>query len=173
MNRKLMKGRPFFVFVVLIYFASCMDSPDIPSREEQLQVDIAAIDAYLEANNITAVEHTSGLRYVIHTEGTGSTITVDSCVTTNYKGMLMSNGSKFDENTNISFPLAYLIEGWQVGLSLMQQGDSVTLYIPSVMGYGYYGAPPTIPGNSNLIFGIKVVDVGRTYKNEGAKGKCE
>lgn len=155
--------------------SACLDDgPKMPDPAVQLQHDIEAIDAYLDANNVDAIPHSSGIRYVIHQQGSGSTITADSCVVTNYKGMLLATGTKFDENTNLALPLKGLIAGWQIGVPLLKEGDSATFYIPSGLGYGYYGYPPAIPSNANLIFGIKVVSVGRTYKSSPApKGSCD
>lgn len=145
---------------------SCLDTgPDIPSYEEQLQRDIAAIDSYLAGKNITPQIHSSGLRYVIHRDVTGKRPTIDSCVTAAYEGRLMSNEQKFDGSSSASFPLGGVIEGWRIGIPLLDEGDSATLYIPSVMGYGYYGYQPTIPSNANLIFHVAVKKVGSTYNS--------
>ena len=145
---------------------SCLDSgPDIPSFEEQLQKDISAIDSYLAANNITALQDNSGLRYVILRTGTGNQPTIDSCETANYQGKLLTSGQEFDKGANISFLLNGVIDGWKIGIPLLHEGDSATLYIPSGLAYGYYGYPPEIPSNANLIFHVAVNKVGKTYKS--------
>ncbi|HEU5147854.1 MAG TPA: FKBP-type peptidyl-prolyl cis-trans isomerase, partial [Chryseosolibacter sp.] len=69
-----------------------------------------------------------------------------------------------DKGTNISFPLNSVIDGWRIGIPLLTVGDSATLYIPSGYAYGYYGYPPEIPSNANLIFNVAVKNVGQTYK---------
>ena len=141
---------------------SCLDSdPHIPDFDEQLKKDITAIDQYLATNNITAQQHSSGLRYVIHRNGTGTQPTIDSCVVANYAGKFLSNGQTFDQANNIGFPLNGVIDGWRIGIPLLHEGDSATLYIPSGLGYGYYGYPPTIPSNANLIFNVGVKKVGK------------
>ena len=76
----------------------------------------------------------------------------------------MSDGSEFDSGKNISFPLTSVIDGWKIGIPLLDVGDSATLYIPSGLAYGYYGYPPEIPGNANLIFNVGLTKVGTTYK---------
>lgn len=145
---------------------SCMDSgPEVPDFNAQLEKDIAAIDSYLASKNITAEQHSSGLRFKIHTTGSGNEPTVDSCVTANYKGLLMAGETEFDKGTNVSFPLGQVIEGWRIGIPLLQEGDSATLYIPSGLGYGYYGYPPEIPSNANLIFHVAIKKVGRSYNS--------
>lgn len=158
-----------FFAVLSLIVASCMsnDNEDIPDFNEQLQRDIAAIDSYLAANNISGViQDNSGIRYVIHFDSVGGAKpTVDSCVTANYRGLLMANGQEFDKGTGISFPLSGVIEGWRIGIPLLNEGDSATLYIPSGYAYGYYGFPPEIPSNSNLIFNVGVKEVGEVYKS--------
>ena len=167
MSMKLVNVIKGGLAVLPFVVASCMmnDDGDIPDFNEQLQSDIAAIDNYLATNNIDAIEHSSGIRYVIWHDSTGTnSATIDSCVTTNYSGRLMSNGVEFDKGTNISFPLGGVIDGWRIGIPLLTVGDSATLYVPSGFAYGYYGYPPEIPSNANLIFNVAVKNVGQTYK---------
>jgi FKBP-type peptidyl-prolyl cis-trans isomerase len=155
------------VVVIPFILSSCNLNNDsnIPDFDEQLQKDVAAIDSYLASNNITAVQDSSGVRYVIHTATALKKPTLDSCVTSNYLGKLLLDGSKFDEGVNASFRLGQVIEGWQIAIPFLHEGDSATLYIPSGLAYGYYGYPPAIPGNSNLIFNVGIVKVGSLYKS--------
>lgn len=153
--------------VLPFVLASCMmnESEDFPDFNEQLQSDVAAIDNYLSSNNINAIEDVSGIRYVLHFDSVGGTKpTIDSCVTASYSGRLLSTGAEFDKGTNISFPLGGVIDGWKIGIPLLNEGDSATLYIPSGLAYGYHGYPPEIPSNANLVFHVAVKKVGRTYK---------
>ena len=161
--------RTFVVFFVVLPFmiGACMmnDSEDFPDPQEQMATDIAKIDSYLASKNITAVQHSTGIRYVIHHDEAGDNKpTIDSCVTANYVGKLLSTEQKFDEGKNVSFPLNAVIDGWRIGVPLLSVGDSATFYIPSGLGYGYYGFPPEIPGNAILIFHVGLTKVGKTYK---------
>lgn len=158
-----------FSFGVLLTFFSCFKQEDIPTFEEQLERDLAAIDAYLAQNSITALQDPNNLiRYVIHEEGDGSSPGLSNCVTTSYKGKLF-NGNVFDQNSNISFPLNGVIAGWQVGMQQLNKGDSATLYIPSGLAYGRQGVG-SIPGNANLIFDVRLKNIGTVYNN--ATGSC-
>ncbi|MBL7843736.1 MAG: FKBP-type peptidyl-prolyl cis-trans isomerase [Cyclobacteriaceae bacterium] len=158
-----------FSFGVLLTFFSCFKQEDIPTFEEQLERDLAAIDAYLAQNSITALQDPNNLiRYVIHEEGDGSSPGLSNCVTTSYKGKLF-NGNVFDQNSNISFPLNGVIAGWQVGMQQLNKGDSATLYIPSGLGYGRQGIG-SIPGNANLIFNVRLKNIGTVYNN--STGSC-
>lgn len=169
MRKGVFKFTAAFFAILPFIIASCMDTEsDVPDFNEQLQKDLAAIDAYIVANNIENVEQdTDGLlRYVIHrAPGTGIKPTIDSCVTANYAGKLMTTGTEFDKGTNISFPIGGVIDGWKIGIPLLHVGDSATLYIPSGLAYGYYGYPPDIPKNANLIFNVGLTKVGSDYKS--------
>ena len=132
---------------------------------EQLQADIAAIDTYLAENSIAAIQDERGIRVVIHRDEAGNSPTIDSCVTTNYRGEFLVNGETFDQGNNISFPLAQVIDGWKIGLPLLSEGDSATIYIPSGLGYGYDGYQPEIPSNANLVFHVGLKKVGQIYNS--------
>lgn len=165
---KLRFLHPAIGFLALLPFilASCLKSEEEgPDFNAQLQKDIQTIDNYLASNNIIAVEDISGLRYVLHDDTTTHKPTIDSCVTANYRGLFLSTGVKFDEGVGVSFPLNGVIDGWKIGIPLLDEGDSATLYIPSGYGYGYYGYPPEIPSNANLIFNVSVKKIGNSYKS--------
>jgi FKBP-type peptidyl-prolyl cis-trans isomerase FkpA/FKBP-type peptidyl-prolyl cis-trans isomerase FklB len=51
-----------------------------------------------------------------------------------------------------------LIQGWQIGFTLLNKGSKATLYVPSSLGYGPNGYPPSIPANANLVFEIELID---------------
>lgn len=161
---RLMTG---VLLVLPISITSCMmNETEVPDFNKQLQSDLATIDNYLATNNITAQQDPDGLvRYVIYRDSTDTDKpTVDSCVTATYAGKLLSNGQEFDNGENISFPLSQVIVGWQVAIPLLNEGDSAAIYIPSGLAYGYYGSPPAIPSNANLIFHVALNKVGSTYK---------
>ncbi len=174
MRRGLIKFTKGLLAILPFIGASCMinSDGDIPDFNQQLQKDIAAIDSYLAANNIIALKDNSGLRYLILRSGTGNQPTIDSCVTSNYQGILMSSGLQFDKGTNISFPLVGVIDGWKIGIPLLHEGDSATLYIPSGLAYGFIGIEPEIPKNANLIFHIGLKKVGRTYRTSNSVSSC-
>ncbi|WP_018127297.1 FKBP-type peptidyl-prolyl cis-trans isomerase [Balneola vulgaris] len=128
--------------------------------QAQLESDIAAIDAYIEENQIQNVQtDPTGIRYVITTEGSGTAPDLCSTVGVNYVGKLMSNGNIFDESDRtVAFPLSNLIAGWQIGIPKIKSGGSITLYIPSGYAYGPRQVG-SIPANSNLIFEIDLIGV--------------
>ncbi|MCU0418887.1 MAG: FKBP-type peptidyl-prolyl cis-trans isomerase, partial [Cyclobacteriaceae bacterium] len=138
---------------------SCFQQPEIPSFEDQLNADIAAIDAHLAANNITAIQHESGLRYVVVEEGSGPKPTLANTVRVTYTGKLLSNGQVFDQRTQpIEFALQNLIVGWQIAFPLLNVGTQATLYIPSGYCYGRAGSD-RIPPNAILIFDVELLAI--------------
>jgi FKBP-type peptidyl-prolyl cis-trans isomerase len=152
---------------LLFATASCSDNggcnqkPNTAVNQDQLQLDIEKIENYLTENNIEAEVHESGLRYVINEPGDGKTATLCDQITISYQGRLMSDGSVFDDSDgkNVAFPLSRLIIGWQVGIPLIEEGGSITLYVPSSYGYGSRGAGDDIPPNANLIFEVSLARV--------------
>lgn len=124
--------------------------------------EVASLQAYITNNSITATQHSSGLFYTVTNPGSAITPTGCSAVTVKYVGRL-TNGSVFDDsnliNANgITFALAQLISGWQIGIPVIQKGGTITLYIPPSLGYGGT-ASSMIPANSILIFNIELVNV--------------
>lgn len=85
-----------------------------------------------------------------------------SIVTCHYKGSLI-NGKVFDNSFERSCPEAFrvneLISGFQIALVNMSVGDHWIVYIPSEAGYGPRGAGSDIPGNSTLVFEIKLLAI--------------
>lgn len=155
----------------LLLAVSCFPEPtkfctqEVPStiwtslNQTQLQADITAIDAFLDAIPQVAVEHPSGIRYVIVQAGTGNGPCLESLMSVKYTGKLLSDGSVFDSSsTPVSFNLNRLIIGWQIGLLKANKGTKMTLYIPSGLAYGSSSPSQAIPANSNLIFEIELVD---------------
>ena len=73
--------------------------------------------------------------------------------------LIADNGKQFDASYDrgqpISFGLSQVIPGWTEGMQLIGEGGAVILVIPSDLGYGDRGSPPTIPGGATLVSGLK------------------
>ncbi len=127
--------------------------------ERQLDKDQEAIEEYLDDNNLVAEQTPEGIYYIITQDGSGSeNPTLSSEITINYKGFML-DGTVFDqspENDPRTFPLAGLIQGWQIGIPLITTGGSINLYIPSRYAYGSQGAG-TIPGDTPIAFEIDLI----------------
>ncbi|KAF9701521.1 hypothetical protein EKO04_001154 [Ascochyta lentis] len=105
----------------------------------------------------------SGVTVEDKKEGKGKAAKKGDRVEMRYIGKL-KNGKVFDSNKKgkpFSFKLGVgqVIKGWDVGVAGMTAGGERRLTIPAAMAYGKKGAPPDIPGNSDLIFDIKCISV--------------
>jgi FKBP-type peptidyl-prolyl cis-trans isomerase FkpA len=166
-----MKKLVFLLLAIPFVFTACSKSDTNGCNLSELEVtapaaEIAAVQAYLTANSITAAQHPSGFFYSITAPGSGATASLCSVVTVKYAGRLV-NGTLFDSHTpatGAQFQLAQLIAGWQKGIPLIQKGGKIKLYIPPSLGYGPNPVLDrlgnvSIPGNSILIFDIELVEV--------------
>ena len=125
-----------------------------PATEE------AQILAFCTANGITATKHSSGLYYQVITAGTGGSPSVSSRVYVKYIGKLF-NGTVFDQQDNHTLTgwyLGDLIDGWKIGIPLIQKGGKVKLVVPSSLAYGCRGSGDgSIPANTPLYFEVDLV----------------
>ena len=84
-------------------------------------------------------------------------------VSVRYLGRL-PNGKTFDSNMKGSpfeFTLGKgdVIKGWDLGVVGMTEGSTRKLTIPANLAYGKRGSPPQIPGNSKLVFDVKLLKI--------------
>ncbi|MES2274602.1 MAG: FKBP-type peptidyl-prolyl cis-trans isomerase [Bacteroidota bacterium] len=147
----------FVILFMLVAGLSACKKDETFDANAQAATDDATIQAYLKANNITAVKDVSGLYYTIVTQGTGNYPTSGSTVTVNYVGKLL-NGTQFDANTGFKTSLGAVIRGWTIGVPKIQTGGSINLYIPSGLGYAN-NATGAIPANSVLVFRIDLLSI--------------
>lgn len=116
--------------------------------------EIQAVQAYLASQNITnAVEHCSGLFYVVGNAGTGKRPNNCAVINVSYQGKL-TNGTVFDQGTT-TLSLEEVIIGWRNGIPQIQEGGRIHLYIPPTLGYGNQ-ANGQIPANSILEFVVEL-----------------
>ena len=76
----------------------------------------------------------------------------------NYKGMLI-DGTVFDQNDSIEFPLSGVVKGFSEGITNMKEGGKAILTFPSELGYGDYGYGPKIEGGATLQFEIELIKI--------------
>jgi len=148
--------------VVALALSSCfnVDSDPAVTFEQQFINDTTAIGNYLRTKNLNAIKDLSGIRVVIDSLGSGFPPKNSSTVKVSYTGRLLSE-QIFDQGTNITFDLANLIPGFQIGLALLPEGSKARIYIPSGYAYGTR-AVNDIPANSVLIFEVRLIDVVNT-----------
>ena len=101
--------------------------------------------------------------------GRGAAATPTSCATVQYDGVLYKNGSEFDSSwkrgQTAQFPLTNVIPGFTQGIGgttgvpPMKSGGRRIIIIPSALGYGAQGSPPSIPANSDLVFVVDLISL--------------
>jgi cyclophilin family peptidyl-prolyl cis-trans isomerase len=136
--------------------------------------------AYLAASKATATITPSGLQYVVLQKGSGVKPVDGSTIYFKYAGYF-EDGNVFDSNYEevaktfglfdqtrkdqngyLAFPFEAgkktgMIQGFIEGMSLMNLGDKILMYMPSKLGYGERGNGP-IPPNTNLFFELEITD---------------
>lgn len=157
----MVKKIGFLVGIICVLFVSCGKKADNFDPAVQAATDDATIQAYIKANNITAIKDASGLYYQIVIQGTGATPSATTTTSVNYTGKFL-DGTVFDSNSGKgSFNVVNLsgvISGWTIGLPYCKVGGRILLLIPSGLAYGPSGYS-TIPANTPLAFTIDVVTV--------------
>lgn len=106
----------------------------------------------------------SGLFYKITHKGNGKKAQVGKNVAVHYTGMLLDKtifDSSYRRNQPLNFTIGkgQVIEGWDEGILLLEEGDKARLVIPSDLAYGSRGAGGVIPPNAPLIFDVELVKV--------------
>ena len=157
--------RILIFFLVFISTFSCADENVVVTRtkQEQLELDLTRIQGYINENNLTGFSSTDkGLYYKIMETGNTTFPANGDTLSVEYIGELL-DGSEFDRsNTDQPFEFilgqGQVIEGWEIGLSKIDEGGSGILIIPSVLGYGS-AITSSIPENSVLIFRIDLIDI--------------
>ncbi|MDH5597527.1 MAG: FKBP-type peptidyl-prolyl cis-trans isomerase [Cyclobacteriaceae bacterium] len=164
------KFKLFFLVGFLLTQVSCLKETTCNLQVNayvdtvQLEEDILLIDQYLTDNQITntKIHAGSGIRYAINSPGTGENPILCDVVTVEYEGRLLDgtifDGTAMNGGKPSAFYLAGLITGWQVGIPLIKNGGSITLYLPSSYGYGS-STVGSIPANSVLIFDITLLGI--------------
>jgi peptidylprolyl isomerase len=104
------------------------------------------------------------LEVVTLVEGDGPEVREGSLVTFDYLGQVYGSDEVFDQSYDAEprpFPVGVggLIPAWDEGLVGATRGSRIMIIAPPDMAYGEQGSPPTIPGNSTLVFVVDVLGV--------------
>lgn len=157
---------------VTAILGSCSGDSEL-SLEEQLNIDVAKIDAYIAANNLNNVQISgTGLRYVSNSVGNGALHEPGDFAVIHYEGKLL-DGTIFDSSLHrapFSFQVGTgsVIAGFDEGvISINIEGSGIVL-IPSYLGYGS-GGSGSIGVNEVLIFDIQVLSDTQIIDLELAK----
>ncbi len=99
-------------------------------------------------------------------EGSGPEAQEGDTLQIRYTGTLLADGTEFDSNAGdgpalpVTLGQGGVIPGFEQGLEGAKQGEKRKITIPSDLGYGAQGQPPTIPPDADLVFEIEVESIG-------------
>lgn len=135
----------------------------------------AKIDSYIDtvqiADTIYDPVSESFMYYIIDEATEGDPVATDSLIQLTYKGYL-ADGRVFDEATSddpyeftLGDPEVVFIEGWNLGLLRLKEGEKARFVIPYQLAYGEFEREDpgsglrTIPPYETLFFDIEVLSV--------------
>ena len=146
---------------LLLVLISCEPKNTTTSEE----IELERINDFMVKYGLSIEPRESGLYFQDETVGTGQFAVSKDTVEVFYTGFFL-NGIKFDSNIGGSLlefvidnePTRDVILGWDEGLTLVREGGSAKLIIPSWLAYGQQGNF-AIPGNTPLYFEIELVNI--------------
>ncbi len=149
---------PFVLCIAIISF-SCQE---LESPDDQLVLEVQAIDAYLEANVKDYVAYDqSGIRLVIHQFGFLPPVRKGQKLRAEVRGKLFSNGNYFTDVKFNSLLDSIGGAGLQYGISSLPVGSQASIYIPSKYAFGT-ATTNDVPSNSTLVYEVKLHSITRT-----------
>jgi FKBP-type peptidyl-prolyl cis-trans isomerase len=110
-----------------------------------------------------AVQSETGLVYVILDKGAGANVEQGKKVSLHYTGTFRRDGKKFDSSKDRNVPLEFeykvqrMIPGFEEGITYIQEGGKILLFIPYYNAYGKQGRPGAIPPYADLVFEIELL----------------
>lgn len=133
------------------------------ARQQEVADFIGGVYASYKASSLENImDHESGLKYIIHEKGDGPIATNGQNIKAHYYGVFVENGEMFDNSfktgNTFGFPLGQgrVIQGWDIGFSLLPQGTKATLIVPYNLAYGEAGRG-SIPAKADLMFYVEVL----------------
>jgi len=96
--------------------------------------------------------------------GTGTEAVASSTVVVKYVGASYATGVDFTSSTwtggqPATFALSTVVPGFKEGIVGMKVGGRREIVIPSALGYGTRGSPPSIEPNETLVFVVDLESV--------------
>lgn len=156
---KIMNMKKYFLFICLftIALSSCRKIVDdtVFDAAKQAVIDDQAIHDYFLIRGLPLpAKDPSGLYYEITNPGTGAHPTINSNISVGYTVYSL------DDVALDSFPSFYSalkdrIDAWQIGVPKIGKGGSITLYVPSGLGYANTGNG-VVAANAVVIYKISL-----------------
>lgn len=136
----------------------------VSSKKEREAAALKAQEEQMKQLTEGFTKTANGLQYKVIEQGEGKKPSKGDVIAVHYTGMLL-DGTVFDSshqrNQPIEFPVGagQVIQGWDEGLLLFEEGTKARLFIPSELAYGSQGAGGVIPPNASLIFDVELVKI--------------
>ncbi len=137
---------------------------EMKKDRERLPEIITLMDDNLEdfqKNKLNNIQEKDGLKYYILEEGEGDKPNQGDMIAVHYYGCLY-NGTEFDSSFKKGQAMAYrlgvdrMVQGWEIGVPMLNRGTKAIFFIPSDLAYGAAGSPPNIPPNTDIAFYIEL-----------------
>jgi len=174
------KGSYFNLYIKIMRIQALNDA--IAERNAEISKisadEVNAENKYATDNKLIVTTTASGLKYAITKAGLKPKPQTGDTVYVNYTGKLL-NGKVFDSSIQADAVKAglnqpgrtyepisviigehHIIQGWEEGLLLVNEGGKATFIIPSKLAYGEQGMGD-IPPFSPLVFDLQITKVKR------------
>ena len=145
---------------------------DAAEQEEVAKIAVMSQDDYkaymyneVKKNHPKAQQSPTGLVYVILDSGKGNVVEEGKKVSLHYTGTFRRGGKKFDSSKDRNMPMDFqykvqrMIPGFEEGITYIQEGGKILLFIPYYNAYGQQGRPGAIPPYADLVFEIELLQV--------------
>ena len=145
---------------------------DAAEQEEVAKIAAMSQDDYkaymyneVKKNHPKAQQSPTGLVYVILDSGKGNVVEEGKKVSLHYTGTFRRGGKKFDSSKDRNMPMDFqykvqrMIPGFEEGITYIQEGGKILLFIPYYNAYGQQGRPGAIPPYADLVFEIELLQV--------------
>lgn len=161
-----------FAIGIIVGMASCLENDIEEQPARTLNDELTELSVYLDTltNRGLDIDTTAmGVYYVMDSEGEGAFPQAGDTCDVKYRGFFM-NGTTFDAShyhnpdSIFSFVLeeTQMIEGWDDGMQVLNEGAKAYLIIPSEFAYGSSGTYGIQPYET-LIFEVDMVDIKQAY----------
>lgn len=168
-----LKGEKYLRFEIVLIDIQTAEEHDKALLKERAMMDARLAEAEKQTQQMAKdfkkgklkdklKETASGLKYVVHDQGSGAQIKKGDDVRVHYYGCL-PDGKKFDDSFTRNEALPFtagegqMIRGFDEGVLLLRHGAKATLFLPYRLAYGEEGAGDVIPPKSDLIFYIEIL----------------
>jgi FKBP-type peptidyl-prolyl cis-trans isomerase len=115
--------------------------------------------------DIELIDVLPGVRVITVAQGEGSVARLGDTVSVHYKAYLNRDQIAYDSTQDRGGPIELrigtgeVIQGWELGVIGMAEGETRTIEIPPYLGYGQLGAAGIIPPNATLRYTVELVRV--------------